>query len=290
MAYLYSGLYEPIPDVDLYLERIDYHGDRAPTLENLKALVKKHLTHIPYGNLDFFPEQNCPSLAIPDIFEKLVVRHGCGGCFELNLLFFGLLKSLGYDLFTVTVRCLFGAEHPVVPTHCAAIVKLDDAPYYVDVGLGDCSPVVPVALDGCASVAPAAPDACTSVAPAALEGEHGWQPETICPYYYSYKVCRDGRDVLFLGNNGQKQMSMVSFTMEPVDAIDFIPLNYYACLAEESPVRRGEIVMIFTEDGRAQIIKDKLTIMTGDTIEERRLETDEEFDEALKDVFGIRVK
>ena len=279
MAYLYSGLYEPIPDVDLYLERIDYHGDRAPTLENLKALVKKHLTHIPYGNLDFFPEQNCPSLAIPDIFEKLVVRHGCGGCFELNLLFFGLLKSLGYDLFTVTVRCLFGAEHPVVPTHCAAIVKLDDAPYYVDVGLGDCSPVVPVALDGCASVAPAA-----------LEGEHGWQPETICPYYYSYKVCRDGRDVLFLGNNGQKQMSMVSFTMEPVDAIDFIPLNYYACLAEESPVRRGEIVMIFTEDGRAQIIKDKLTIMTGDTIEERRLETDEEFDEALKDVFGIRVK
>lgn len=75
--------------------------------------------------------------------------------------------------------------------------------------------------------------------------------------------------------------------MEPVDVIDFIPLNYYACLAEESPVRRGVIVMIFTEDGRAQIIKDKLTIMTGDTIEERRLETDEEFYEALKDVFGM---
>ena len=265
MTFLYSGLYEPIPDVDLYLERIDYHGDRAPTLENLKSLITKHLTHIPYGNLDFYPGQICPSLAIPDIFDKLIVRKGCGGCFELNLLFFGLLRSLGYELYTVTVRCLFGAEHPVVPTHCAAIVTLDGAPYYVDVGLGDCSPVVPVALEE---------DVC-------------WQPEVLSPYYYSYKVRRDGRNILFEGNNGTKQMSMVSFDMEPVDVIDFIPLNYYACLAEASPVRRGIIVMIFTENGRAQIIKDKLTIMTGDKVEERRLETDEEFHEVLRKVFGI---
>ena len=168
---------EAHPDVDLYLERIDYHGDRAATLENLKSLITKHLTHIPYGNLDFYPGQICPSLAIPDIFDKLIVRKGCGGCFELNLLFFGLLRSLGYELYTVTVRCLFGTEHPVVPTHCAAIVTLEGAPYYVDVGLGDCSPVVPVALEE---------DVC-------------WQPEVLSPYYYSYKVRRDGRNILFEG-------------------------------------------------------------------------------------------
>ena len=53
MTFLYLALYEAIPDVDLYLERIDYHGNRAPTLENLKSLITKHLTHIPYGNLCF---------------------------------------------------------------------------------------------------------------------------------------------------------------------------------------------------------------------------------------------
>ena len=39
MAFLFSGLYEVVPDIDLYLERIGYHGDRRPTLDNLKELV-----------------------------------------------------------------------------------------------------------------------------------------------------------------------------------------------------------------------------------------------------------
>jgi N-hydroxyarylamine O-acetyltransferase len=77
MAFLFSGLYEPIPDIDLYLERIDYHGDRKPTLDHLRELMRKNQMHIPYGNLDFYRNQNCPSLAIPDIFEKIIIRQGC---------------------------------------------------------------------------------------------------------------------------------------------------------------------------------------------------------------------
>ena len=72
MAFLFSGLYEPIPDIDLYLKRIEYRGDRKPTRSNLKELVRKNQTHIPYGNLDFYRNQSCPSLAIPDIFEKIM--------------------------------------------------------------------------------------------------------------------------------------------------------------------------------------------------------------------------
>ena len=40
MAFLFSGLYEDVPDIDLYLERIGYHGDKRPTLDNLQELVK----------------------------------------------------------------------------------------------------------------------------------------------------------------------------------------------------------------------------------------------------------
>lgn len=54
MAFLFSGLYEAIPDVDLYLERIDYHGDQRPTLDNLRELVRKNQTHIPYGSRQLF--------------------------------------------------------------------------------------------------------------------------------------------------------------------------------------------------------------------------------------------
>ena len=263
MAFMFSGLYEPIPDVDLYLERIDYHSDRKPTLDHLKELIRKNQTHIPYGNLDFYQNQNCPSLAIPDIFEKIIIRHGCGGCFEINMLFFALLQSLGYDLFPVTVKCLFGSADPVVPTHCAAIVTINDGRYYVDVGLGLPSPV---ALD---------------------EGSE-WQPAAISPHYYSYKMHQEGDTILFEGYNGSKRMSLVSFVPQPVDLVDFIPLNYYACMAETSPVTQGIIVELSRENGSARIVKDQLTISSDEKVEKRILETDDDLNTALWEVFGIK--
>ena len=267
MAVLFSVLYDAIPDIDLYLERIDYHGDKRPTLDNLKELIRKNLTHIPYGNLDFYRNQSCPSLAISDIFEKIIMRNGCGGCFEINLLFFSLLKSLGYDLFPVIVKCLFGSTDPVVPTHCAAIVTIDDIRYYVDVGLGLPSPVVPVALD---------------------EGLD-WQPAAISSHYYSYKMHQEGNTILLEGYNGEKRMSMVSFVLQPVELVDLIPLNYYACMAETSPVTQGIIVEIFKDNGSAYIAKDQFTISSDDKVEKRKLETDDELNTALWEVFGIKV-
>ena len=267
MAFLFSGLYEAIPDIDLYLERIDYHGDRRPNLDNLKELMWKNLMHIPYGNLDFYQDQNCPSLAIPDIFEKIIINHGCGGCFEINLLFFALLKSMGYDLFPVIVKCLFGSSDPVVPTHCAAIVTIDDKRYYVDVGLGLPSPVVPVALDG----------------------DSDWQPAVISPNYYSYKMYKEGNNILFEGWNGSKRMSMVSFVLQPVELVDLIPLNYYACMAETSPVTQGIIVETFRDKGTASVLKNRLTISSDDKVEKRLLENDDDFKTVLWEVFGIKV-
>ena len=267
MSFKFSGLYEPIPDIDLYLERIEYRGDRRPTPENLKELMWKNLTHIPYGNLDFYRDHNCPSLAIPDIFEKLILRHGCGGCFEINLLFFSLIQSLGYDMYPVIVKCIFGSADPVVPTHCAAIVTIDDRRYYVDVGLGLPSPVVPVVLDESSD----------------------WQPEEISPQYFSYKMHQEGSTILFEGYNGREQMTMVSFVPQPVEIVDFIPLNYYASMAETSPVTQGVIVEMQRDNGSARILKDRLIISSGDKVEERKLETDEDFNAALWEVFGIEV-
>lgn len=145
MAFLFSGLYEAIPDVDLYLERIDYHGDQRPTLDNLRELVRKNQTHIPYGNT-----------------------------------------------------------------------------------------------------------------------------------------------ILFEGYNGRKQMSMVSLALQPVEFVDLVPLNYYACMAEMSPVTQGIIVEMSRDNGSARIRKDQLTITSGDRVEKRIIETDEDLNAVLWEVFGIK--
>ena len=164
------------------------------------------------------------------------------------------------------MKCLFGSTDPVVPTHCAAIVTIDDSQYYVDVGLGLLSPVVPVALD---------------------EGS-SWQPAAISPHYYSYKMHQEGNSILLEGYNGSKRMSMVSFVPQPVEVVDFIPLHYYACMAETSPVTQGIIVEIFRDEGSAHIVKNQLTISSNDKVEKRIIETDDVFNTVLWEVFGIK--
>ena len=84
-------------------------------------------------------------------------------------------------------------------------------------------------------------------------------------------------------------MSMVSFVLQPVELVDLIPLNYYACMSETSPVTQGIIIEIFKDNGSAYIAKDQFTISSYDKIGKRKLETDDELNTALWEVFGIKV-
>ena len=84
-------------------------------------------------------------------------------------------------------------------------------------------------------------------------------------------------------------MSMVSFAAQPVELVDFIPLNYYACMAETSPVTQGIIVEIFRDNGSAYIVKDQLTISSDDKVENKQLGSDDELNTVLWEVFGIKI-
>ena len=127
------------------------------------------------------------------------------------------------------------------------------------------------------------------VGPVELCEDSDWQPAAVSPHYYSYKMHQQGNSILLEGYNGSKRISMVSFAPLPVEPVDFIPLNYYASMAETSPVTRGIIVEMFKDNGTACILKDRLTISSDDKVEKRRLETDDERNTALWEVFGIKI-
>ena len=90
------------------------------------------------------------------------------------------------------------------------------------------------------------------------------------------------------GWNGSKRMSMVSFVLQPVELVDLIPLNYYACMAKTSPVTQGIIVETFRDKGTASVLKNRLTISSDDKVEKRLLENDDDFKTVLWEVFGIK--
>lgn len=132
-------------DVDRYLSRIGMNREnREADLAFLDELVCAHQFHVPFETIDVFDFHDVPSLALDDLFDKVVVRHRGGYCFELNALFCALLREIGYDVWGCRFRVSSKGEWGAT-THRGTIVLLDGKRWYVDVGLG--GPMPPFALD-----------------------------------------------------------------------------------------------------------------------------------------------
>ena len=120
-----------------YFERISYTGGDEPCLTNLTALQKQHSKAIPFENTYILKKLQI-KLTKEWIYDKIINKSRGGVCFEVNYLFYLLLKDLGYD-----VKFLGGRVFQP-PTgepghhneHVLSMVTLDSKSYIVDVGFG----------------------------------------------------------------------------------------------------------------------------------------------------------
>lgn len=117
-----------------------------PNLATLQMLHAHHTRKIPFENLN-------PLLGIPvnldkEAIEQKLIYAGRGGyCYEQNLLFLEVLKTLGFEAVGLEARVLAGPENPVLPrTHMLLWVNIGKA-YMVDVGFGGLTPSAPLLLE-----------------------------------------------------------------------------------------------------------------------------------------------
>src|SRR5215211_1320238 len=148
-------------DLHTYLQRINYHGQQAPTAATLRDLHRAHLLAVPFENLDIHLGR--PILLDQDaLFDKIVRRRRGGFCYELNGLFALLLRELGFDVTLLAAGVAradgtFGPEFdhltllvttdhqrttddrrpPTTDDTQSAICNLQSAIWLVDVGFGD---------------------------------------------------------------------------------------------------------------------------------------------------------
>ncbi|MDC8003528.1 arylamine N-acetyltransferase [Aureisphaera galaxeae] len=125
-------------NIENYVKRFNYEGDIAPTLDVLTHLQETHLLNVPFENLDI--HYKTPILLDLDrIYRKIVERRRGGFCYELNGLFYRLLRAIGFEAKMISARVYsdkkedFGAEYD----HLAIIVTIDEIEYLVDVGFGE---------------------------------------------------------------------------------------------------------------------------------------------------------
>lgn len=128
-----------------YFDRIDCPGISAPTLSFLSTLQRRHSLTIPFENLN--PLLNIPVLLdFETLFHKLIIDKRGGYCYEQNIFFLEILKTLGFTARGLTGRVMTeGRIHPR-RTHMLILAEIAGEAYISDVGFGSSSSCTPLLL------------------------------------------------------------------------------------------------------------------------------------------------
>lgn len=234
----------PAPvDLEAYLARIGYEGDRQPTPEVLANLQRAHLARIPFENVDVLLGRRV-RLDLESLQGKLV-RAGRGGyCFEQNTLFAAMLQAVGFDVTELAARVRPPGATEVLPrTHMTLRIDVADRPWVVDVGFGGNGPQGPVPLDG---------------SPA---GEN--------------RVVDEGFLHVLQRRTPDGWTDLYSFTLEPAHPADYEVANHYTSTHPDSRFVQTLTVQLSTPDVRHVLRGSTYTVRRGDREETREVAPEE---------------
>ena len=227
---MHEELFTPIPDPEAYKKRIGLEGvELEADKESLDRIVRSHLHNVAFENLDSWGRGLCPELGIEALFEKIVLRHRGGWCFELNSLFNAFLRSLGFETYMVVSHVMAGSTELRPPAHCSVIVLLDGEKYFCDVGYGSSVPKGAVNMNGKAD--------------------------------FGFSIRREGVYTQLF--NEAAQRLEIQFKDIPASPVEFVPLNFYISQIPSSPFRNGLHLNLRLPDGSVGLVEGVLKYRSG---------------------------
>jgi N-hydroxyarylamine O-acetyltransferase len=250
-------------DLDAYFARIGYGGPARPDLATLCALHAAQVDAIPFESLD--PLTGRPvKLDLESLQAKLVGGRRGGYCFELNHLFRGALKAIGFEVVGLGGRVVWMSP-PGAPLgarlHMLLKVDVAGAPYLADVGFG----------------------AHLQDGPLRLEIGHEQETPTA-----RYRLQQEGDfTALTVRQNGDWRRAYV-FDQTPQLPSDYTIANWYASTSPEFLFTSMLVAERLTPAARYNLVNTRLTERRMDgTVSERTLASADELAAALDEVFGI---
>ena len=120
-----------------YLDRIEFNGKPRVDLDTLRQVHHQHLLHIPYEDIDV--QLGSPlDFDLERIFDKFVVQHRGGWCYEMNGLMGWALEQIGFPVMRMAGgvwRESRGDQQ--LGNHLLLEVEAEGQKWLADVGLGD---------------------------------------------------------------------------------------------------------------------------------------------------------
>lgn len=249
-------------DIARYLDRIGAEHPAELTPQSLAQLTRAHLEHVPFEVLELTEAQTEPSLEAEDLFRKIVVQKRGGYCFELNKLYYLLLKELGFSCYPVGVRVLMGRPEPRPLSHRATIVQFGGEKWYCDVGFGGNGPKGIVKLDG--------------------------QPLQTLVYEH-FRVFQENGQYVISYLEGDKETRMLMFRDEPALDVDFNVLNGYYSAYSRSPFRQKRILYLCKPDGWISFVGNVFTTYSRGETTSREITGEDRIRQLITHEFGIHI-
>ena len=221
-------------DLDAYLTRIGFDGERRPTAETLAALHRAHTTSIPFENLELMLGR--PIVLDLEALQNKLIRQNRGGyCYEHVTVFAAALERLGFRFTVLAGRVTLGADAKRPRTHALIVVAFDDDRRWLcDVGFGR-GPLEPIELIAGNEV-----------------DQDGWQLRlSSAPLGATTEVLHPDQWTLWQRSSVDGEVQWLDrhvFTLDPQYPIDYAVANHYVSTSPRSPFTTRPFVQRFSAD------------------------------------------
>jgi N-hydroxyarylamine O-acetyltransferase len=246
------------------IERHD--TDPEPSHSTLRELHQAHMLAIPFENLSIHYGQPI-RLEEDALYDKIVRRHRGGFCYELNGLFAGLLRRLGFSVSLLSARVAQadGGFTPEFDHLALRVHNVDGVDWLADVGFGD-SFRLPLRLH---------PEI-------EQEGADGKR----------YRLLHEAHDAPWLLQQRNEQIwnSQYRFTLQPHSMDEFVARCLFHQTSPDSHFTQKRICSLALPDGRITLSDLRLITTHRGVREERELDSEDMYREILAERFGVRLE
>ncbi|HZQ61482.1 MAG TPA: arylamine N-acetyltransferase [Casimicrobiaceae bacterium] len=223
-------------DIDAYLERIQWGGSTAHRYDTVAGLLRAHIEHIPFENLDVLLGRGV-RLDAQSLQDKLVRARRGGYCFEHASLLAAALEALGFAPAPHTARVVMVVPKEQSPrTHMFLTIVLAEGTFVLDPGFGRTAPRVPVPLQ--------------EGAEACAENEVHW-------------MAREGGLWMLRTRDGDRVVDCWVSEVAPDNAVDFEMGNHFVSTYPSSPFVNRLMLRAYTPAGQVTVMDRDVTQRTG---------------------------
>jgi N-hydroxyarylamine O-acetyltransferase len=241
-----------------YLARIGWTGPREPTFETASGVLRAHMTHIPFENLDVLLGRGI-RIDRDSVYAKLVASRRGGYCFEHGVLLQAALEQLGFVPAAHTARVIMlRPRSEAALTHMFLTVPLDGRTFVFDPGFGGHAPLVPVPIDA---------------------GAHDGTD--------LHRVVRRGNESTLEAHIDGAWLPLWSSTIEPAEPVDFVMANHFVCTYPASPFVTSLMLRAITPAARVSVMNRAVTRRYGGRQEKQVVDSRAALRALLNESFGF---